>query len=99
LRRILHQDWSRAIHVITDAPPFSRLTVEFAELYGKACREARQMAEGQTEESSGFAGGGVGVRQEGGSEACFGLAMESLGAGDAYQTQYFSSNTNKRMRF
>lgn len=37
------------------------------------------MVEGQTEESSGFAGGGVGLRQEGGSEACVGLAMESSG--------------------
>jgi hypothetical protein len=79
LRRDLHQDWSRAIHVITEALPFRKLTVEFAQLYGKACRKARQMAEGQTEESSGFAGGGVGVRQEGGSEACVGLAIESSG--------------------
>jgi hypothetical protein len=84
---------------MTEAPPFRRLTVEFAQLYGKACREARQMAEGSD-------GGVVGLcrRWSGGAPGGWIRGMRRLGdgifgAGDAYQTQYFSSNTNKRMRF
>jgi hypothetical protein len=57
------------------------------------------MADGQTEESWGFAGGGVGVRQEGWIRGMRRLGNGIFGAGDAYQTQYLSSNTNKRMRF
>jgi hypothetical protein len=45
--------------------------------------------------SYGFAGGGFGVRHEGGSEEAAGFGRESSGLENTDKTQYLSNDTNK----